>query len=276
MTRSAASVSGADLAREVSAAAAAPGAVRTLLLDVDGTLAPIAPTPEQAAVPGETLRSIDRLVRAGWQVVLVSGRPLAEIRIMVPLDGVVAFGSHGLEGGFGGSDTRGPKLSTDLVECLDVLESEAAVLCREFPGVRIERKPAGLAFHDRLVVDESLPHWRDRLVGWLDGKSLEGLARLEGKRVLELRPRGFDKGRVVRVVAERLGLSDEDRSLVAIGDDVTDEDMFRELDGKGLAVLVGGADRVTRASRRVDSTLEVGQFLEALAVVGQVSAGRGT
>ena len=265
MTHGLTSISGAELAREVSVAAERPGAARALLLDVDGTLAPIAPTPEQAAVPARTLESIERVAAAGWMVVLVSGRPIVEIRSMVPLERAVAFGSHGLEGGFDGRDEGAPRLLAGIVGRLDALEAEAAVMARDFPGVRVERKPAGLAFHDRLVPDESLPRWRKRLVGWLDGEPLEGLDRLEGKRVLELRPRGFDKGHVVREVAQRLRLSGQDRSFVAVGDDVTDEDMFDAIRGVGLAVLVGETERLTAASRRVESTAEVGKFLGALA-----------
>jgi trehalose 6-phosphate phosphatase len=264
MTGGVTAISGAELAREVSVAASNPGAARTLLLDVDGTLAPIAPTPDQAAVPVATRASIERLAEAGWQVVLVSGRPVAEIRSMVPAEGVVAFGSHGLEGGFGGSDTAETRLPADLAERLDVLEAQAASLARKSPGARIERKPAGLAFHDRLVPDDRLRAWRERLSAWLDGIPLEGFDRLEGKRVLEIRPVGFDKGRVVRIVVERLGVSGPDRSLVAIGDDVTDEDMFTQIRGVGLAVLVGEANRVTSATHSVESTEEVGRFLSAL------------
>jgi len=265
MTRTLTSTSGVELAREVSDAASRPAAARTLLLDVDGTLAPIAPSPEDAAVPAATLTSIERLVGAGWTVVLVSGRPVAEIRSMVPVDRIVAIGSHGLEGGFDGSDERGLSVPDDIVERLDELESDAAGLAEGFPGVRIERKPAGLAFHDRLLAGEHLQTWRERLAGWLAGKHLEGLARLEGKRVLELRPHGVDKGRVVRAVVERLELPGEDRSFVALGDDVTDEDMFREIRGIGLAVLVGEEDRVTLATRRIDSPEATGEFLAALA-----------
>jgi len=265
MARSLTSISGTELAREVSAAAERSGAVKALLLDVDGTLAPIAPTPEQAALPVATLNSIERLAAAGWRVVVISGRPLVEIRAMVPLERIVAFGSHGLEGGFEGNDVAISEFPDGLAERLDVLQAEAAVLARDFPGVRVERKPAGLAFHDRLVPDDALRRWRETLVGWLDGKSLDGLDRLEGKRVLELRPPGFDKGHVVRIVAQKLGLAGDDPSLVAIGDDVTDEDMFAEIRGLGLAVLVGETDRVTSATRRVESTVEVGNFLRALA-----------
>lgn len=265
MTETPPSTSGVGLSCEVLHAAGRPGAARTLLVDVDGTLAPIAPTPEDAAVPDASLSSLRELVRAGWTVVVVSGRPVDEIRSMVPVEGIVAFGSHGIEGGFHGYDPRRHAVPKEIMDRLDDLESRAAVLASRFPGVRIERKPVGLAFHDRLLPDADLEAWRKELADWLDGSQLEGLARLEGKRVLELRPRGFDKGRVVRVVIDRLGLGREDRSLVALGDDVTDEDMFREIRGLGLAVLVGDEPRATLATRRIPSTEAVGAFLAALA-----------
>jgi trehalose-phosphatase len=265
MTHTLTPTSGVELAREVAHAAGRGGAARVLLLDVDGTLAPIAPTPEDAVVPTATLTSIGCLVSDGWKVVLASGRPVAEIRSMVPVAGVVAFGSHGLEGGFDGSDQGRIPVPEVILVKLDELESEAIGLAEGFPGVRVERKPAGLAFHDRLLSDEHLQAWRQELTGWLDGKQLEEFARLGGKRVLELRPQGCDKGRVVRVVVERLGLSAEDRSFVAVGDDVTDEDMFREIRGIGLAVLVGDEDRATSATRRIRSSEATGEFLAALA-----------
>jgi trehalose-phosphatase len=60
----------------------------------------------------------------------------------------------------------------------------------------------------------------------------------------------------------------EDRSVVAIGDDVTDEDMFHEIRGHGLAVIVGNPARASEAVYRIDSPQEVATFLRALADFG--------
>ncbi|HXV76580.1 MAG TPA: trehalose-phosphatase, partial [Candidatus Polarisedimenticolaceae bacterium] len=134
-----------DLARQVRRAAAAVDSARALLLDVDGTLAPIAPTPEEATVPAGTLRALARLVDGGWTVAPVSGRPLGQVRRMLPLDGLLRFGSHGLEGEAypGGS---APEVEAGARRLLDRLTRDAAEVVDGFPAVRVEAKPCGLAF----------------------------------------------------------------------------------------------------------------------------------
>ena len=69
-----------------------------MLLDIDGTLAPIVERPEDAAVPEETRAEVERLAHRYALVACVSGRPAADARRMVGLDGVEYVGVHGLEG----------------------------------------------------------------------------------------------------------------------------------------------------------------------------------
>jgi len=254
-----------NLAREVARAARVPGAARTLLLDLDGTLAPIVPTPEQARVPAETLDALRALARQGWTVAVVSGRPARQVRRLVPLRRIRVFGSHGLEGSWEPGARRGP--SRNLQRRLDALERSATRLAAGHPGARVERKPAGLAFHDRGLDGDALRAFRRALAGWLDEQDLGRLERIEGKRVLELRPGGVDKGLVVRALppGRRRGT---DLSLVAIGDDRTDEDMFRALGPRGLAVRVGRSLRGSAARRRLASVRAVREFLTALAETG--------
>jgi trehalose 6-phosphate phosphatase len=235
-----------------------------LLLDVDGTLAPLAPTPEAAVVPDSTLRALRRLADLGWTVVVVSGRPLAEVRRMVPVRKLVAFGSHGLEGGFDPSDLPAA-IEPDVAERLETLKRTAPLLAETIPGVRVELKPAGIAFHDRLVESERLDAWHERLRGWFSLQAMDGLERLHGKRVVEVRVAGGDKGVAVRAIAARKRVTREDPSFIAIGDDVTDEDMFRAIVGLGLAVKVGDGSEPTEARLRLATPCEVGRFLVALA-----------
>jgi trehalose-phosphatase len=254
----------AELADEVARAAARPGAARTLLVDVDGTLAPIAPTPEAARIPETTLDALDEVMRRGFSVCAVSGRPAAEVRILLPVASVRVFGSHGLE-----ADGAAPAIEAAVLRRLEDVGAAAVTLETSWPGVRIERKPAGIAFHDRQLASGRVPQWRCERDRWLAARDLTGLETLAGKRVLELRPRGFHKGRVVEQLAEGLGVRVLDPSFVAVGDDITDEDMFREIRGRGLGVLVGPA-RATLAARRLGGPEDVGSFLAAL------SAARGT
>jgi len=248
---------GPELAAEVAAAALEPGSARTLLLDVDGTLAPLAPTPEAARVPAATLAAVAAVLERGFRVYAVSGRAAAEVRAMLPVPAIRVFGSHGLE-----ADGRPPPVPPELLERIARLADGAAELAAAWPGARVERKPAGLALHDRQVAGEA-GAWRRARDAWLARSDRTGLDTLRGKRVLELRPGGFHKGRVVALVAETLGLRGPDASFVAVGDDVTDEDMFSTIRGTGLGVLVG-EPRPTRASRRLDGPEDVGAFLAAL------------
>lgn len=238
-------------------AARGRGSARMLLLDLDGTLAPIVPTPEEAAVPEETLAALRRLTRLGWSVAIVSGRPAADARKMVPVRGVKIFGSHGAEAGEGRT-----RVSAKL---LRRLEKEAMELAAAFPGVLVERKPVGIAFHDRMVPRGRLASWRRKLESWLSEQDLTGLERLDGKRVVELRPEGAHKGSVV----EKFATAGPDDSLVGIGDDETDEDMFRALEGKGLSIRVAPPRKRSVAAARLASPLAVRRFLLHLAELSE-------
>ena len=69
-----------------------------LLLDFDGTLAPIAPTPDEAALPGETRRELERLVEsAACSIGIISGRALSDVRAKVGISGITYVGNHGIE-----------------------------------------------------------------------------------------------------------------------------------------------------------------------------------
>jgi trehalose-phosphatase len=259
---SAAFTSPEALAGEVLEAASRPWSVRTAVVDLDGTLVPLLDRPEDAAVSEETRGALVRLVRNGWRVAVVSGRAASEVRGIVGVEGVHAFGSYGAEGSWGGRETGGPSLA--VRQRLQALEPEARRLTWYVPGSRVEIKPAGIAFHEREIAAEDLARWRELVDELLTRHDLEGLERLEGTRVLELRPRGQHKGRVLHRLPRR-SLSAFDASLVALGDDHTDEDLFLAVAGRGLSVLVSAADVPTNAVRRLSGTSEVTQFLVLLA-----------
>jgi len=230
---------------------------------VDGTLAPIAPTPGQARVPDATLQSLRRLSLLRWRIAVVSGRPAQQVRGMVPVRGVRVFGGHGHEGSWDGSARR--SIAPRTAGRLDVLAKAGRKLARAESGVLVEVKPAGVAFHDRNVPAGRLAAWRRDRDRWLATVDLEDLVRLDGRRVVEFRPAGVDKGIVVREMPRDSRAPRPDESLVAIGDDRTDEDMFRELEGLGLCVHVGRPGRRTLASQRLPSPAAVGRFLALLA-----------
>jgi trehalose-phosphatase len=232
-----------------------------LLLDLDGTLAPIAPTPGEARVPQTTLDSLRRLAAADWRVAIISGRGRDDARRLVPLHGVRIFGSHGLEGSWPG---RAPVRITPAVRRrLRTLTREAEQLAEPWRGVLVENKPAGLAIHDRGVAASRLGAWRRQLGGWLRTRDLAGLETIRGRRVVELRPAGVHKGLVLRALGPGGAGTRIDESLVGCGDDRTDEDLFRELEGLGLSILIGRA-RLTAARERLPSPAALARFLRRL------------
>jgi trehalose 6-phosphate phosphatase len=250
------------LAHRISRAARRPGAHRTLLLDVDGTLAPIAPTPREAAVPRATLDALDRLVAQGWRIAVVSGRPAAQVRRMVPVRDVRVFGSHGLEGDWSDSERKPiPPRSRRFARLAAAVRRRGASI----PGVLVELKPIGIAIHDRRVPGRHRLAWRRALESWLACADLRGLERIDGKCVVELRLPGAHKGRVVETLPKRRDAPRPDASLVGVGDDRTDEDLFRALRGRGLAVRVGPPGARSAARSRLSSPAEVQRLLIELA-----------
>jgi trehalose 6-phosphate phosphatase len=191
-----------------------------VLLDVDGTLAPIVARPELSAVPEETRDEVRRLAGRYALVAAVSGRSGVDAARLVGVDGVVYVGVHGLE------------LAPEAERWRETLRPFAA---ERWPWV--EDKGLTVAFHWREAPDEAdavraLETVAER------AESL-GLEARWGRKVLEVRPPvAADKGTAVRALLAERGLR---RALYA-GDDTTDLDAFRGgLDGLELGVRVAVA-----------------------------------
>jgi trehalose 6-phosphate phosphatase len=190
-----------------------------VLLDVDGTLAPIVARPELAAVPGETRVEIRRLVSRYALVACVSGRTGEEAARLVGVEGVVYVGVHGLE------------LAPEAERWREALRPFASE-----PWPWVEDKGLTVAFHWREAEDEEEAR---RSVSAVASRALgAGLEARWGRKVLELRPPvEADKGTAVRALLTERGL----RRAVYAGDDTTDLDAFRGLDGLEVAVRVAVA-----------------------------------
>lgn len=255
------------LAAHVAAACRRDGAARVLLLDVDGTLAPIAPRPELARIPRDVLLSLDRLAERGWRAALVTGRPAAEATRLAGGRALAVFGSHGLE-----APGVPPLVSPEIHERLMTLAWRVERAAAGWGGVRVERKPAGIAVHDRELAAERLRAWRERLRETLEREDLSGLELLTGRHVLELRPSGASKGRVASLWDPVRVASPDDPTVVAAGDDRTDEELFEALGPGSTTVRVGPPGRITAARWRLPSPMAVGRFLESL---GRLTKGGG-
>jgi trehalose-6-phosphatase len=188
-----------------------------IILDVDGTLSPIATRPEDAVVPETTRDLLAGLVARYGLVACVSGRPGSDAARLVGVDGVRYVGEHGLE------------LVPEAEAWAERLASFAAdVDWPHEPGKRLS-----LSFHYREAEDVAAA--AGLLRGVADRAAAEGLRPRWGRRVLEIRPPiEGDKGTAVRLLVAESRL----RRALCAGDDATDIDAFRGLDGLELAVRI--------------------------------------
>lgn len=211
---------------EAVAAAARDPRAAALFCDVDGTVSPIAPRPQDAVVPPRFRDLLRDLSARLGLVAFVSGRTLADARRMVGLDGVVYVGSHGLEVMDRDGAVRLEPLATRYREAV----AEVARLAREELdvaglGLLVEEKGLGVAVHYRLAPDPVRA--RHAITAVVAAAARErGLAVTSGHMVVEVRPPlPFSKGTAV----ERLLADGDWLTALACGDDLTDVTMFTAL-----------------------------------------------
>jgi trehalose-phosphatase len=240
-----------------------------VLLDVDGTLAPIAPTPEAAEVPAETRRTVAALAaRPAVHVALVSGRSAADARRMVAVDAAWAIGNHGIEtiapGGEVSIDERAAPWRERLANAARALAGQLATI----PGVFVEDKTWTLSIHYRNADPAVVPRVREAVRA---AAAASGLRATEGKMVLELRPPlAVDKGTASVAFVRRVAPG-QGAGVIYIGDDRTDEDAFgalrREVPDAVTVRVAGGNDdahRTTSAEVLVADVDAVRAILERL------------
>jgi len=183
---------------------------------VDGVLAPIVQRPEDARVPAETRRELERLRDRYAVLACVSGRTSADAERIVGVPGLIYLGSHGLE------------LAPDARRWEATLHGFAASV-----GWPVEDKGLTVSFHYREAPDQAAA--RAELEAVAERARALGLKARFGRKVLELLPPiAASKGTAVASLLEDRGL---DRALYA-GDDTTDLDAFRALDGLDLGIRV--------------------------------------
>jgi trehalose-phosphatase len=211
--------------------------VRRLLLalDFDGTLAPIAARPEDAALPRATAALLAQIV-ASEQVTLaiVSGRSIADLRRRIDLD-CIYVGNHGLE-----IEGRGLSfLHPDAAERRPILRSACADLDAALdgtPGAFVERKGLSATVHFRLVAEP----WRQKVRGAVENAMrpyAECFDIAPALEAWEIRPRlAWNKGAALELILGSIGA--DCRLVICAGDDLTDEHMFRAAPD-GVTIHVG-------------------------------------
>lgn len=231
-----------------------------LLLDYDGTLVPFTPTPELARPDRQVLTLLRALAaRPDTEVHLVSGRPQDVLQGWLGDLPIWLHAEHGFL-------SRDPETRewVPAAELGGSWREPVLAILREItqrtPGSLVEVKAAALAWHYRMADQETGARRANELRLHLNQLlSNQPVEILPGNRVIEIRPYGVHKGRIVPALSpERQAAT----AMVAIGDDRTDEDLFNALPPEAISIRVGPG--ATRARFRLDGVAGVRQLLQSL------------
>jgi alpha,alpha-trehalose-phosphate synthase [UDP-forming]/trehalose-phosphatase len=240
-----------------------------IVTDLDGTLVPFAPTPDAAVPPADVVALLGALADApGVTLAVVSGRSRGELDAhFSACPTVLLVAEHG-----GWRRDAGAWKHAIEADAAEVEELAAALraLAARYPGALVERKTWSVAFHYRRVAesarDEVVVEAEHRIAAWLAAHP--AFDELTGVDVFEVRPAKMNKGGAVPWTRDHAGAG---ARVLALGDDVTDEDAFRRLTVDDEAVLVGvEPGRATTARWQLDGPAEA---LALLAWIERVRRG---
>jgi len=233
-----------------------------LFLNYGGTLAPSVHDPSEPSRFSEEMRRILGQVAQTVQVIVISGRDREEVSKLVGLREIVYAGSHGL-------DIQGPGFHLELPEGIDVLDDldrvtgELTAALNGVAGTSLMRKRFAIVVHHHRMTGPEL----ERVKSTIERvrARFPRLHLIGGKEVLELLPDiDWNKGRAVRWLLSELGLDGPEVFPIYVGDDVTDEDAFRAMRGRGLGILVSDQAQPSAAPYRMPDIDHVAGLLQHL------------
>lgn len=222
--------------------------------DIDGTLVEIASTPWNIVVDDEMPKLMRRLnAWTGGAVALVTGRAIDAVDDLLPLRAMPIAGQHGLEVRTATGKRITHALEADSLKHVSELLADAV---RRHPALILEHKGLSLALHYRDA--PQLAGYSHRLMRLLRRRYLPDFDIQKGKRVVELRPAGKDKGIAVRELM--IDAPFAGRVPVFIGDDVTDEIAFQTVNAMGgHSIKIGGGS--TNARWRLGDVVSLRRWL---------------
>src|ERR1700720_3231007 len=238
-----------------------------ILLDIDGTLLDLAPTPREGGVPAGLSKILNRLlIRASGALALVSGRSLNDIDLIFAPEQFPAVGGHGAEMRI---STDNEAVATHAPPMDKELKRRLAAIAKLSPGILLEDKGYSLALHYRLA-----PHAEKAIYAAVSLIRADlpnaPIEVLPGKCVCEIKQSGFDKATGVRELMTHEPF--RGRRPIFVGDDVTDESVFAIMpDLGGLAFSVGR--RAHGVTGHFDEPRDVRAWLASL-IDGEAGARR--
>lgn len=236
-----------------------------IFLDYDGTLVPFADTPSEALPPPEVLGLLQGLVNSpGLRVAIISGRDLETLRRFLPVKGLFLAACHG--GLIKPPGDRPYSLQENINrKPLEDLCRHITLLTAGMSGYLTEMKELCFSFHYRGAAPEEACRVLESVKCFVPLYCPEPCWQtISGKKVLEVRPSGINKGRAILHLLEKW----PGAVPLFAGDDTTDEDAFAALSGVGHTILVTDTPRPSAASTQMDRTALV-EYLKTFLPTGR-------
>ena len=245
---------------------------RLLMLDFDGTLAPVRKERNRVSSYPEIAALVQQIMNvARTRVVIVSGRDVSELPSRLGIQPVPElWGLHGLQ-------RRKPDGTVETAPLdqshLDGLADAGRWLQYQRLQHIAEFKTGSIAAHWRGLSESEAAEISARVtLGWDPIAARNGLQMLEFDNGVEIRAPGANKGDVVRILIAEEG---PETAAAYLGDDSSDEFAFRAIQGRGLGVLVRPHWRQTAAQLWLKPPTEVSDFLNKWLAASRSSAAGG-
>jgi len=236
-----------------------------LFLDYDGTLVPFKEKPTEVITPQKIKQMMRELIKnPKVKVVIVTGRPLREIKKLLRIEGLSFIALHGLHI----ETVDGPPFSWKQADqarlLIKTIKEDMQQKLKDEKGAFLEDKELTIVLHYRLLPTNRIRIMRDKfkkIVQTIDKKKI--LEIINGAKVIEARPKGWHKGKAIEMfLASHTKI--KNNLPIYIGDDVTDEDAFQFLVKRGITIYVTNkSKRKTTAQYWVKNPDDVFFFLQS-------------
>lgn len=233
-----------------------------IFFDFDGTLAPISPTWELTKLPEKTRSLIKKLIKnPNIYPVIISGRPLDDVKRKTGIPGIDLSGNHGLEWEIDGKYHN----STDLNHIKPTFSKIKELLNKlknKYNGVLIEDKKITIAVHFRLLKEKYNEEFLSKVKNFLNKYQGKEINYTLGKKVIDIKPNtDWNKGGFCKYYINELKEKLQKQfGVIYIGDDTTDEDAFKVLKNE-ITIRVGHAVNSSAGYYLNDQT-EVNKFIQ--------------